>query len=228
VGTGGEIALRPRQGAAGAVEELIVNGAFAMDSAEVSSERALAAVVGRPGARVLVGGLGLGYTALELVRLGAAQIEVVELEPCLVEWARAGMTTTLAAVAAEPAVRLRVGDIAAVLLGSATGDEADGNEPDGVEPFHGPWDGILLDVDNGPDFLIHAENARLYDRELLEAAAARLARGGILAIWCQGAAPALASTLAELAGEPGVRELAVEREGRRFVYVIYSLTRPGA
>ena len=51
----------------------------------------------------------------------------------------------------------------------------------------GPWDAILLDVDNGPDFLIHADNAALYGSAALRSAYGRLTPGGVLAIWCQGA-----------------------------------------
>ena len=185
------------------MDELIVNGAFAMDSAEISTEVALARVAGRPGAFVLVGGLGLGVTAAELLRLGAAGVDVVEIEQCLVDWARTGVTPTLGALAADPRVRL------------LSAGELDGSTS---------WDAILLDVDNGPDFLIHPANARLYAGGMLAAAAAMLRPGGVLAIWCQGPARGLAAELDRLEGRVEEQLIDVERERRQLTYAIYTLT----
>ncbi|MFT3859856.1 hypothetical protein [Micropruina sp.] len=200
----GEIALRRR----GAVIELIVNGVFAMDSAEVTSELALADAAGpRPGV-VAVGGLGLGYTVARLLANGARAVHVVELARPLIDWALAGVTEQLERVAHEPRVRLHHGDIAEWL-------------PRRDEVF----DAILLDVDNGPGFLIHDRNARVYAADWLAAATQRLAPGGVLAIWSQGPAPELAATLAALG--PVTEELVpVEREGRHFDYALYLLSTP--
>jgi spermidine synthase len=212
VGARGEIALRRRSTEGGSVDELIVNGAFAMDSAETSTEQQLAAVVARAGAAVLVGGLGLGYSVAELLVGPVAHVDVVELEPDLVAWAHEGATKTLATVATDPRVRLEIGDVADVLLGHD-------------RRFAGQrWDGILLDVDNGPDFLIHQENARVYESDLLRAAAARLEPGGTLAIWCQGPAAQLAASLRHLGGRVEGRFVEVVREGRWLEYAIYTLT----
>ena len=183
-GPRGEVVLRRHGVADDAIEELIVNGAFAMDSAETASEEALADLTW-PGARVLVGGLGLGFTAATLLDARVGTVDVVEIEEALVAWAYEGVTLRLGRVARDPRVRLWVADVRAVLTG---------HEP---EPA-GPWDAILLDVDNGPDFLIHAENAALYREEALSAAYARLAPGGLLAIWCQGANAGLRSRLQAL------------------------------
>ena len=195
------------------VDELIVNGAFAMSSAETSAELALARTVVRPGATVLVGGLGLGFTTAELLRLGAARVDVVEIEQCLVDWARAGVTATLGALAADPRVRLHVADLADALSAGELGGLTD-------------WNAVLLDVDNGPDFLIHPANARLYGAELLAAATTVLRPGGVLAIWCQGPAPELAADLGRLGGRVEEQLIEVEREGRQLTYAVYTLT-PG-
>ncbi|MCC6498007.1 MAG: hypothetical protein IT193_17270, partial [Propionibacteriaceae bacterium] len=128
-----DIVLRAREG----VDELIVNGVFAMDSTEVSSELALADAAG-PASTVLVGGLGLGYTVSRLLENGVERIRVVELAPELVDAARRGVTEQLGRLAADTRVELVAGDIA---------------------DFTGTWDAILLDVDNGPTFLIHDHNA---------------------------------------------------------------------
>lgn len=207
-----EVALRERRLESGRlVHELIVNGTFAMDSREVASEVALADCVA-DARRVLVGGLGLGFTAARLLEHGVRHLDVVELEPALVRWAQEGKTPVLGRVAGDPRTHLHVGDVADVLGG--------GSGP------AGEWDAILLDVDNGPDFLIHDTNGALYDAPRLAAALGRLAAGGTLAVWCQGRSPALAATLARLA--PGAREVIVpvEREGHRIEYAIHLATRP--
>lgn len=196
--------------------ELVVNGVFAMDSTETSSERALAALVPTAARQVLVGGLGLGYTAAAVlarddVAAGGPvldRVDVVELEPLLVGWAEQGRTPELAAVAADRRVRLHVGDVAAVLSGQ-------------IAPT-GPWDAVLLDVDNGPDFLIHDANAPLYGAALLGQAYSRLTPGGVLAIWCQGPAPELLATLSTL-GAAAEHRYEVAREGRTFSYVVYTV-----
>ena len=206
-GAHGEVVLRRRFGFGPAVEELIVNGAFAMDSSETTTERILGELVvesatsttSRP--RLLVGGLGLGYTVSEILAVADSvgvemEIDVVEIEECLIDWARAGVTTTLAAAAADPRVCLHAADIRSILTGLPGGGSRSGEAELSTGPF-GPWDGIVLDVDNGPDFLIHGTNRALYTESGLQAAYKQLTVGGILAIWCQGRwAPLLESCAA--------------------------------
>ena len=212
-GPRGEVILRRRGSGDDAVEELIVNGAFTMDSGDSSSERALAELAfarAPAGGRMLVGGLGLGYTAQAALALPVGQLEVVELEPALVSWARAGVTPTLARLATEPRVRLVAGDVCEVLTDSA---------PDS-------WHAIALDVDNGPDFLIHTDNANLYTDAFLRLAYARLAPGGRLAIWCQGPSPALLRALGAVDCSAAEHLHSVRRGGRQFSYAICTLDRP--
>jgi hypothetical protein len=215
-GPRGEVVLRRRHGVDTDVEELIVNGVFAMDSADTETERRLAevALAGTSSSRVLVGGLGLGYTAAAVLAADVDCLDVVEIEGCLVDWAYAGLTPTLAAVARDPRARLHTADVTAVLAGVSPGPQ-------------GPWDAIVLDVDNGPDFLIHGTNAALYTAEALTAAYARLTVGGTLAIWCQGPAPDLLATLRRIS--PSVRPYTHGRvrDGRPLAYVIYTATRTG-
>jgi spermidine synthase len=214
----GEVVLRRRFGVGGAdVDELIVNGAFAMDSSETFTEQQLAdlALPGPvPRHRVLVGGLGLGYTAARVLGEDVDRLDVVEIEECLIEWAYAGVTPTLAAVAADPRTRLHAADIRSVLTGVR------------AEPA-GPWEAIILDVDNGPDFLIHGANDALYAEPSLTAAYAQLAPGGICAIWCQGAVPELLAALRRVAPTADQHIFTRVRDGRRLDYAIYTMTRPG-
>lgn len=200
----GEVALRLR----GDVVELIVNGVFAMDSAEVTSELALADAAGDPPGRVLVGGLGLGYTAARLLERGAALVDVVELAAPLLDWAAQAITPQLGRLAADPRIRLRQGDIVTVMQAA---EEA--------------WDAILLDVDNGPTFLIHRHNERVYAEAFLGRCLGMLTDDGVLVIWCETASPELRARLETMAPVE-VIEVPVSREGRRLDYVLYRARRP--
>ena len=91
----------------------------------------------------------------------------------------------------------------------------------GAETF----DAILLDVDNGPGFLIHDQNARVYAADWLTEAADRLNPGGVLAIWSESPERELAATL-EALGTVTERLIGVERAGRRFDYALYLLHSP--
>jgi spermidine synthase len=214
-GPRGEVVLRRRLDEACGVEELIINGVFAMDSSETSTEYLLGELALPSGRarRVLVGGLGLGYTVSAISAQEIDEIDVVEIEWCLIDWAQQGVTARLAAVASDPRIRLHTGDVRLVLQGRC-------------DALVGPWDAIVLDVDNGPDFLIHGQNRELYTGDVLRAAYAQLTAGGTLAIWCQSAAPLLRAVLERIA--PSTREHVIEvsRGQRRFRYVIYTVSRP--
>jgi spermidine synthase len=212
-GDHGEVVLRRR----GPVTELIVDGVFAMDDVDTSTERALATEALRrcrgTGLRVLVGGLGLGWTAATVLadpRVSA--VEVAELQPALVGWAREGLLPGLPEVPADR-LTLTVTDVADALAG-----------------FPSSWDAVLLDVDNGPDFLMHATNAGLYSPAGLATAVAALRPGGVLAIWSSDPAPELADRLAALPGTTDVAHLLlpVHREGRRFDYAVVLARATGA
>jgi spermidine synthase len=216
-GPHGEVLLRRRTAEDGAVHlELVVDGVFAMDDVDTSTERRLATEALRrcpgDGLRVLVGGLGLGWTASTVLaepRVGA--VDVVELQPALVGWAARGLLPSLAEVS-DRRLRLRVGDVAEALAAGP-----------------GRWDAVLLDVDNGPGFLVHASNAPLYRPAGLATAVAGLRPGGVLAIWSSDPAPEL---LAALAGLPDTADaeqvlLPVSRDGRSYEYAVVLARRAG-
>ena len=209
----GEVVLRRR----GPVLELVVDGAFAMDTVDTSSETALARAAlrrHRRPSRVLVGGLGLGFTTRAVLadpRVG--HVDVVELAAPLVGWARSALVPELSGIEGERC-SLVVVDVADALSGR-------------VGP-RVPWDVVLLDVDNGPGFLVHATNAALYRASGLRAARGALATGGVLVVWSSSRAPELLVALREVAEEGDVVEeevLRVEREGRQLEYALYSLAR---
>jgi spermidine synthase len=119
-------------------------------------------------ARVLVGGLGMGFTlAAALRRIGPnAHATVAELMPAVVRWNRDYVGAASKHPLRDPRVEVYLGDV---------GDLVE------RPPF--PWSTILLDVDNGPRALTRPMNGWLYTRAGLAAARASLIPGGILGIW---------------------------------------------
>ena len=216
-GPRGEVALRRRTTDDGGTHlELVVDGVFAMDDVDTTTERALATEALRrlPGRdlRVLVGGLGLGWTAASaLAEPRVGTVEVAELHAPLVRWAAEGRLPALPL--GDPRLRLRTGDVADVLA------EHDGR-----------WDAVLLDVDNGPGFLVHPSNDALYRPAGLAAAVAALRPSGILAIWSSTPAPRLREALARLPTTADVEQLVlpVTRDGREFAYAVVLARRSAA
>lgn len=122
-------------------------------------------------ARVLVGGLGMGFTlAGVLKRVGPqAHVTVAELIPAVVRWNREYLGPVAKYPLLDPRVSVFVGDVG-----------------DLVEKPPAPWSAILLDVDNGPEALTRVNNGWLYTKQGVIAAREALVPGGILAIWSVG------------------------------------------
>ena len=144
-----------------------------MNSRRSASEEALATLTctrltHQPKARVLIGGLGMGFTlSAALATLGKdAEVRVAELVPAVAEWARGPLAHIIGGSLDDPRVTLEVADVGR-LIGEAAS----------------LYDAILLDVDNGPDGLTRAANDRLYGSNGLNAAYAALRPEGVLAIW---------------------------------------------
>jgi spermidine synthase len=181
----GELVLRQRQEAGGpAILELRANGVFVMDTAEHASERALAtaalALVEEP-RDVLVGGMGLGFTMHEVLADSRVQrCTVVEIEEALVGWMRDGTIPHGPTMLADERANPVIADVSVAL------PEADESS----------YDLVLLDVDNGPSFLVHESNARIYEKDFLQEVRRILRPGGALVIWSMDAAPQLQVVMA--------------------------------
>ena len=161
-----------------------LDGAELMNSRLSGSEEALAALAcarlaGRPAPRVLVGGLGMGFTLRAALAALPAQAEVVvaELLPCVVAWARGPMADLFAGCLDDPRVRVEVSDVGKLYGGAL-------------------WDAILLDVDNGPEGLTQAANDALYGAAGLARAYRALKGGGVFGVWSEKPDAAFAARLA--------------------------------
>jgi spermidine synthase len=144
-----------------------------MSSRMHASEEALATqaclrLASPESARVLVGGLGMGFTLAAALRglSATAKVVVAELVSAIVEWNRGPLADLAGRPLEDSRVTVRVADVAQVLRDS---DSA--------------FDAILLDVDNGPDGLTRASNDRLYSSAGLRVALRALRPRGVLAVW---------------------------------------------
>ena len=144
-----------------------------MNSRLSATEQALATIAcekirARARPRILIGGLGMGFTLrAALVVLGQqAQIIVAELVPAVVAWARGPMAELFGNSLADPRVLIKETDVG-----------------DLIRSGRSAYDAILLDVDNGPEGMTREANDRLYDLDGLAAAYMALRPGGVLAIW---------------------------------------------
>jgi spermidine synthase len=144
------------------------------------AEEACAPIRDRPSARVLIGGLGLGFT----LRAALAQLQhdaevvVAELVQEVIEWNANPHYALSSAAMADPRVRVVHDDVTNVLRANVGG-----------------FDAIMLDTDNGPDGMIMSENRRLYATRGIDATVKALRDGGVIAYWSVGDDPSFVGAL---------------------------------
>ena len=154
---------------------ITIAGRVLMSSHSTRSEEALAqlvsqALIDRPEPRVLVGGLGLGYTLKEALALlpEDAQVTVAELNAQVVEWCRGPVADLSGNALDDPRVEVQVVDVAKV-IGSG----------------RGRWDGIMLDLYEGPNAALHGSSDPLYGHAALRRTHTALKPGGVFAVWAE-------------------------------------------
>lgn len=219
--TYGELQLQRRAAAeAGGrmAYEIILNGVFLMASynrasAVALSRLALGPLLGedRP-LRVLVGGLGMGFTLQAVLEYPqVAEVEVVEIDPHVIAWNDAYFGELNGEALHDPRTTLVQADLADYL--ARTG---------------GQYDAMALDTDNGPDWLALEQNARLYDEAALRRMWALLRPGGVLALWGASPAPEFqASVRAVFAGAELLRVVEPGPRGEPTDYFIHRARRLG-
>ncbi|TWF81702.1 spermine/spermidine synthase [Pseudonocardia hierapolitana] len=196
-GLAGELVLRRD----GEHHEIVANGVFLMDTRGGSSERLLVTATADrmpPPGRMLIGGLGVGFSlAAALAHPAVTAVEVVEREAAVIRWNRGALAVLHGDALADPRVAVREADVADRITSAAPGS----------------FDAICLDTDNGPDWLVSPANARLYTDTGLAAAARALAPGGVLAVWSAAPSPALAARMGGLFTEVTTLEVPMGRGG---------------
>lgn len=159
------------------VYEILLDGEMLMSSVVNASEIALARIGleawGTAPCRVLVGGLGLGYTAYAAAQVPpVTSVDVIELLVPVLEWHAAGRVPLGGEITAHPRIRVMEGDFFAW---------AREPSPSSLASTH--YDVILLDIDHASDFLLQPAHASFYSEAGLRALADRLGDGGVFAYW---------------------------------------------
>jgi len=170
------------------VYEIIFNGVFLMASYNERSEKALATMAIEPlrpvreGFRVLIGGLGMGYTLRAALDFHEVQIvDVVEIEGHIIRWAKEIFSELNARGCSDPRVALIETDFGDYLLRTEK-----------------TYDAIILDVDNGPTWLALETNRRLYERQTLIRIRDLLCSGGVFIVWSAERSEAFEGRLEEV------------------------------
>lgn len=202
---GGELKLMRR-----GTEYSIMSGSIELMNSRLSgSEEALATLTCeglKAGAKVLIGGLGMGFTLRAALGVlpPACEVTVAELVPAVVAWARGPLAGVFAGSLDDPRVRVREGDVAEAIAAAG-----------------GRWDAILLDVDNGPGGLNREANDGLYDAGGLARARRALTSGGVLAVWSAAPDDRFAARLRKAGFTVEERRVRATRSGRGVRHVIW-------
>ncbi|OEU86311.1 spermidine synthase [Streptomyces abyssalis] len=197
-GPHGEVVLRQH----GPLLQIIANGTFLMDTSDGTSERLLVRAAleelrrgrrhreaHRAAPRLLIGGLGVGFSLAEAAAEPEwGRITVVEREEAVIHWHREGgpLSGLSAEALRDPRTEIVHADLTRYLRDCEL------------------FDALCLDIDNGPEWTVTEDNATLYSPAGLAACGARLAPGGVLAVWSAQASPTFGDALRN-AGFQGVR-----------------------
>lgn len=188
-----------------------------MNSRVNGSEKALAELTcermkGGPKPRLLIGGLGMGFTlaaALKAVGPGA-EVVVAELVPEVVDWNRDLMGEPAGYPLADPRSTVYIGDVSDVLRSPGSG-----------------FDAIMLDVDNGPEALIRRENDWIYTAAGLSAVARALRPGGVVSVWSAGPDRRFVKRMKQAGFRVDERVVRPHRAGKGARHFIWFGTRTG-
>ncbi len=176
----GAISLRRRRdpGSGEDVYEVKLDDDFLMSSlftvAEIEVARLALAELSGEGLDVVVGGLGLGYTAQTVLQdPNVASLLVVETLGEVIDWHERGLIPVGATLTSDARCRLVHGDFFAMVAGSGLDPEAPGRR----------FDAIIVDIDHSPRHLLHPSHAAFYEPAGLRRLADHLAPGGVFSLW---------------------------------------------
>lgn len=157
--------------------------------------------------RVLIGGLGLGFSLKQVLGRSskAAMVEVAELLPEVVEWNRTFLRKVNGALLDDPRVTIHVKDVFKVIR----------------EAGEGSYDSILLDVDNGPTSFVHLANSRLYDRHGFDLIRRALKPKGRVAFWSACKEPGFFQKLTRAGFKVEAFPAKAHERAKRAEHVIY-------
>ncbi len=202
------------------VYEIKLDDEFLMSSLFTVSEEALArlglAAIEGEQLDVVVGGLGLGYTARTVLEHAkVASLSVVEMLAPVIQWHRTGLLPLGAGLVADPRCRLVQGDFFA-LAASEAGFDTDmpGRR----------FDAILLDIDHSPEALLDPRSTGFYQPDGLRAMAAHLAPGGLFGLWSNDRPdPVFTERLAGVFAEAWAEPVTFDNplQGRPFTQAVY-------
>jgi spermidine synthase len=191
---------------------LRVNGQALMGTNAPESERMLAelgcaGLRGKRGVRVLIGGLGFGFTLRAVLELLGEDglVEVAELLPEVVAWNREHLAEVNGLLVDEPRVRMVLGDVYELMRKG----EAE------------RYDAILLDVDNGPVAMVQEGNGRMYQADGLAMIGRVLKPGGCVAFWSASGDPAFVRRLAKAGFAVQVEAVKAYAQAKRKVHTIF-------
>jgi spermidine synthase len=159
---------------------------------------------------LLIGGYGMGFTLRAVLKaLGSgARIEVAELVPGIIEWARGPMAHMTQDCLEDPRVTISIADVASL-----------------IDAGRSTYDAVLLDVDNGPDGLTRQANDGLYSARGLASTRAALRPGGVLAVWSAGADAAFTKSLRQAGFAVDEVRVRARENGKGPIHTIWFATK---
>jgi len=160
-----------------------------------------------PNPRVLIGGLGLGFSLKRVLEIvgGRGVVQVAELLPEVVAWNRELLGPVNGRLLEKPNVEVFVGDVFALIRRGRAA----------------PYDSILLDVDNGPTSFVQSRNKRLYDRQGLKMIHNALTPDGRVAFWSAEPEPAFRYTLSRAGFDVQEFPAKAHERAKRLAHMIY-------
>ena len=161
--------------------------------------------------RILIGGLGMGYTLAAALKQSEPDtlITVAELIPAVVRWNREQLGHLAGMPLDDPRISVQEEDVAET-----------------IRKRKSTWDAILLDVDNGPNWLTRKANDRLYGRSGLKTSFSSLRPEGILAVWSSGADKTFTHRLKQCGFQTETVTVAAHKSGKGSRHTIWLAGKP--